>query len=121
MQYVMVIYESKDRDIRNVKPDDPYLTAWRAYHKALVASGAYITGAPLQPFPTATTVRIRDGKRQVQDGPYADTKEQLGGFIIAEFPNLEAALDAAARTPAASSGCVEVRPVARDFHDAVDR
>ncbi len=75
----------------------------------------YVSGAPLEEFSTATTVRLRGGQRQVQDGPYADTKEQLGGFIILELPSLDAALDWAARCPGAlGDGSVVVRPVA-DF------
>jgi hypothetical protein len=61
---------------------------------------------------TGTTVRVREGKRRVQDGPYADTKEQLGGFIILELPSVDAALEWAARCPGASIGAVEVRPLA---------
>ena len=67
-------------------------------------------GAALQPPPTATTVRQRDGKRQVQDGPFAEVKEQLGGYYVVDVPNLDKALEWAARCPAASSGSVEVRP-----------
>jgi hypothetical protein len=90
----------------------PYTGAWRAYHKALVEAGIYVAGDPLQVPETGTTVRIKDGKRHVQDGPYADTKEQLGGFTILELPSLDAALEWAARCPAASYGAVEVRLLA---------
>ncbi len=90
---------------------DPYLSAWRAYYKALVEAGIYVGGNPLRGPETGTTVRLKDGKRRVQDGPFADTKEQLGGFTILELPSLDAALDWAARCPAASIGAVEVRPV----------
>ena len=70
-----------------------------------------VGGHALQPPVTGTTVRVAGGKRHVQDGPYADTKEQLGGFIDLELPSLDAALDWAARCPAAASGAVEIRPV----------
>jgi len=70
-----------------------------------------VSGAGLQPPRTATTLRIRDGQRHVQDGPYADSKEQLGGFFVINVPDLDTALAWAARSPAASSGAVEVRPV----------
>jgi hypothetical protein len=83
-----------------------------AYHKALVESGNYLAGDPLEAPETGTTVRLKEGKRRVQDGPFADTKEQLGGLIIMELPSLDAALDWAARCPAASLGAVEVRPLA---------
>ena len=69
------------------------------------------SGNGLQPPDTATTVRLRDGKRHVQDGPYADSKEQLGGYFILDVPGLDVALDWAARCPAAPDGSVEIRPV----------
>ena len=74
----------------------------------------YVGGEPLQVPETGTTVRLKDGKRRVQDGPFADTKEQLGGFMILELPSLDVALDWAARCPAASGGAVEVRPLATE-------
>ncbi len=82
--------------------------------KSSVEAGVYVGGDPLLPPETGTTVRVKDGKRQVQDGPFADTKEQLGGFTILELPSLDEALEWAARCPAASIGAVEVRPVAPD-------
>jgi hypothetical protein len=88
-----------------------YMGAWGAYIGALYASGTVVSGAGLQPPQTATTVRMRGGKRQVQDGPYADTREHLGGYFVIEAPTLDAALDWAARAPSASDGCTEVRPV----------
>ena len=91
-----------------------YVGAWRAYYKALVEAGVYVGGDPLQPPETGTTVRLKDGKRRVQDGPFADAKEQLGGFTILELPSLDAAIDWAARCPAASIGAVEVRPLATE-------
>lgn len=113
MQFALLIYESPEAFAsRKSDGTDPYTGAWRAYHKALVESGVYIGGDPLEPAETGTTVRIKEGKRSVQDGPYADTKEQLGGFIILELPSLDAALDWAARCPSAASGAVEVRVLA---------
>ena len=85
----------------------------------LVEAGIYVGGQPLRGTSTATVVRVADGRRHVQDGPYAETKEQLGGFVILELPSLDAALDWAARCPAASYGAVEVRPVAAEIHDVV--
>ena len=70
-----------------------------------------LSGNGLQPPHTATSVRVRDGKRQVQDGPFADSKEQLAGYFIVEVPDLDVALDWAARAPSASYASVEVRPV----------
>jgi len=113
MQFALLIYESSEAfAARKSDGTDPYTGAWRAYHKALVESGLFVAGDPLEVPETGTTVRIQGGKRGVQDGPYADTKEQLGGFIILELPSLDAALEWAARCPAASSGAVEVRRIA---------
>jgi hypothetical protein len=95
------------------------VAAWRAYYHALLEAGAYVSGAPLNDVATSTTVRVRDGKRHVQDGPFAEAKEQLGGFIILELPSLDAALEWAARCPAASTGALEVRPMAVDVHDSI--
>src|SRR5215471_11148493 len=115
MQYVMLIYEPGGQfdDRRRPTDDDAHWGPWRAYYRALVDSGVYVGGSPLErPDTTATTIRVRGGERQVQDGPYADTKEQLGGFIIFELPTLDQAIEWAARCPAASYGVVEVRPIA---------
>ena len=107
MQFALLIYESPAAfAARNSDENDPYLGAWRAYHKALVEAGIYVGGNPLRGPETGTTVRLKDGKRRVQDGPFADAKEQLGGFTILELPSLDAALDWAARCPAASIGAV---------------
>jgi hypothetical protein len=73
-------------------------------------------GAPLKDVATATTVRLREGRRHVQDGPFAEGKEELGGFILLDAPSLDAALEWAARCPAAASGAIEVRPIDVDFH-----
>ena len=113
MQFALLIYESPEAfAARKSDGTDSYTGAWRAYHKALVESGAFVGGDPLEAPETGTTITIREGKRGVQDGPYADTKEQLGGFTILELPSLDAALEWAARCPAASYGAVEVRPLA---------
>jgi hypothetical protein len=110
MQFALLVYESPEAfATRNT---DAYLGAWRAYYKALVEARVYVGGDPLEVPDTGTTVRLKEGKRRVQDGPFADTKEQLGGFIIMELPSLDAALDWAARCPASSTGAVEVRPLA---------
>jgi len=112
MQYLIMIYEDAAAFARRTSPDAPKLFgAYTAYGEALRQAGVYVGGNPLQPPHTATTVRLRDGKRHVQDGPIADTKEQLGGYYLIDAPNLDAALDWVARCPAASYGTVEVRPV----------
>jgi hypothetical protein len=113
MQFALLVYESQEAfATRNKDESDPYIGAWRAYYKALVDAGVYVGGDPLEVPETGTTVRLTESKRHVQDGPYADTKEQLGGFLILELPSLDAALDWAARCPTASAGAVEVRPLA---------
>ena len=76
MQFALLIYESSEAfAARKNDENDPYLGAWRAYYKALVEAGIYVGGDPLQLPETGTTVRLNEGKRRVQDGPYADTKE----------------------------------------------
>jgi len=112
MKYTILVYENTaDFGARtDATRKDAYWGAYRAYTKALTDAGVMVGGAGLQPPPLATTVRLRDGKRQVQDGPFADTKEQLGGYYVIEVPGLDQALDWAARCPSASSGSVDVRP-----------
>jgi hypothetical protein len=121
VQFAMLIYEPpEDFDTRDTERGEAHLAAWRQYYRALVDAGVYVTGAPLQPDSTGTTVRVKNAQRHVQDGPYADTKEQLGGFIILELPTLDAALEWAACCPTASTGAIEVRPVARDVRERVE-
>jgi hypothetical protein len=117
MLYALLVYE-KPTDFARRDPSvekDSYVGAWRMYYQAMVEAGIYVGGNPLDVPETATTVRLRDNKRQIQDGPYASTKEQLGGFTLLELPSLDAALEWAARCPAASYGAVEVRPVASEM------
>jgi hypothetical protein len=113
MQFALLIYESPEAFATRKKDDnDPYIGAWRIYYKALVEAGTYVGGDALEVPEAGTTVRLNEGKRRVQDGPYADTKEQLAGSLILELPSLDAAVNWAARCPAASAGAVEVRPLA---------
>ena len=120
MQFALLVYEPpKAFATRSNSEDNTYHGAWRAYHKALVEAGIYVAGDPLEVPETGTTVRLTEGKRRVQDGPYADTKEQLGGFIILELPSLDEALDWAARCPTASVGADEVRPLAPETKSRV--
>jgi hypothetical protein len=112
MQFALLVYESPEAFATRNNETDSYVGAWRAYYKTLVEAGIYVGGDPLEVPETGTTVRLKEGKRGVQDGPFADTKEQLGGFIILELPSLDAAIDWAARCPTASYGAVEVRPLA---------
>ena len=112
MQYMLIFAES-EADF--AKRDDPteapaYWGAWNAYISAMRNAGIIVSGEGLQPPHTATTVRLRDGERQVHDGPFADSKEALGGFFVIEVADLDAALDWAAQSPSAGYGSVEVRP-----------
>ena len=86
-------------------------TLWGTYTQALVDAGILVGGEALHPSSTATTLRVAGGTRDIHDGPYADTKEQFGGFYVIDVPDLDAALAWAARNPAAADGAVEVRPV----------
>lgn len=88
----------------------PEMAAWKAYMDAAVAAGVMRGGSRLAPF-SATTVRVREGKRQVQDGPFAEAKDLLGGYIVIDVPTLDDALEWAARSPSARHGNTEVRPV----------
>ena len=120
MKYILLIYETpKDFEARRQSKGGPYVAAWRAYHSALLEAGVFVGGAPLKEVATATTVRVRDGKRLVQDGTFAEAKEQLGGFTVLELPSLDAALSWAARCPAAASGLVEVRPMDVDLYETI--
>lgn len=96
-------------------PDDetfgPYMGEWAAYSEALVGAGAMVTGEALQGVDTASTVRVRDGKRIVTDGPFIESKEVIGGFYVIDVASLDEALDWAAKIPNAHFGTIEVRPV----------
>lgn len=113
MQYMIMFSETDAEFAQRTDPNASaaYWGAWGAYIGALQAAGIVLSGNGLQPPHTATTVRLRDGKRQVQDGPFADTKEQLAGYFVIDVPDLDTALDWAARAPSASYASVEVRPV----------
>ena len=121
---MLLIYETPtDFESRseNDRRSEAYIGAWRTYYRSLVDAGAYVGGDALLPSETATTVRSKGGRRHVQDGPFADSKEQLGGYIILELPSLDAALDCAARCPAAATGAVEVRPVSEEVRIRVEQ
>ena len=85
--------------------------AWKAYSDALRKAGVFVRGSGLLPPQTATTIRVRDGKRLVQDGPFAETKEMLGSVIVIDVPDLDEALEWASRCPVAAWGAIEVRPI----------
>ena len=112
MQYLLLLYAQESGFMKMTKEEqEKGLAAYMAYTEALTKAGAIKGSNRLQPVATATTVRITDGKSQVLDGPYVDSKEQLGGYYLIDLPDLDAALSWAARCPGASHGVVEVRPV----------
>jgi hypothetical protein len=89
----------------------PYMGEWAAYSQALAEAGAMVAGEALQGVETASTVRVRDGKRIVTDGPFIESKEVIGGYYVIDVANLDEALDWAARIPNSHFGTIEVRPV----------
>ena len=112
MQYLLMDYV-QESGWHELSEDEQkhWLGAYKAYMEAMVQAGVLKSSNGLHSAGTATTVRIRNEKTQVLDGPYADTKEQLGGFHIIEAPDLDAAIAWAARSPTALHGAVEVRPI----------
>jgi hypothetical protein len=112
MQYLLMLYVDENGWTSLTKAQqEEGVAAYSAYTQALKKAGALVGADRLKPSSAATTVRILNGKSQVLDGPYADTKEQLGGYYLIDVTDLDAALSWAARCPAASHGIVEVRPV----------
>lgn len=113
MQYMLLLTEPGEEFAKREDPKaaEGYWAAWTAYIGALGEAGVIVNGDGLLAPHTATTVRVRNGSREVQDGPYADVKEQLGGYLVIEVPDLDAAIDWAAKAPSASCASVEVRPV----------
>jgi hypothetical protein len=112
MQYILMLYVNEAGWPKLTKAEQEQgMAAYNAYTEALTKSGALAGSGRLQPSANATTVRVANGKPQVLDGPYADSKEQFGGYYIIDVPDLDAALSWASRCPAANHGVVEVRPL----------
>ena len=112
MQYLLMIYANESAVQSWSEPQTTQvMAAYRAYIEAMKKAGVYVGSNRLQPTRTATTVRVRDGKSNVADGPFAETKEQLGGYLLIEAPDLDAAMSWAARCPGAAHGSIEVRPI----------
>ena len=112
MKYLMMIYNNESALLGATKEQTSQtLAAYGAYTEAIQKSGVLVGSNRLRPTSDATTVRVSNGKTQVLDGPYAETKEQLGGFFIIDVPDLDGAISWAARCPTASDGTIEVRPV----------
>jgi hypothetical protein len=112
MEYMILIYDN-EAELAGMAPEarGKFFGEYDAFTKGIVASGHFKSGAPLQSVSTATTVRIRGGKQLVTDGPFAETREQLGGYYLIEAKDLDEARAIAARVPSARTGSVEVRPL----------
>lgn len=112
MQYLLMLYSDESGWTRMTPAEQQQgIAAYQAYTEALKKAGVFVGSNRLSPISSATTVRLVNGKTQVLDGPYTDTKEQVGGYYLIDVPNLDSALSWAARCPGAGHGTVEVRPV----------
>jgi hypothetical protein len=112
MKYLCLIYDTEARYATMSAADtEAMMNDYFAFSKAVGESGHLVGGEELAPSTTATTVRVRGGKVSTTDGPFAETKEQLGGYYLIEARDLNDAIQVAARIPGASTGCVEVRPI----------
>jgi hypothetical protein len=112
MQYMLLIYSDEAAmATRSEATINETTAAYMAYSQAMAQAGVMVGGNRLRPASAGTTVRTAGGKTQVLDGPYAETKEQLGGYFLIEAPDLDAALSWAERCPGAAHGAIEVRPI----------
>jgi hypothetical protein len=109
MKYMLLVY-LEEHALSDSEREHCYLESAQLA-RDLSASGKYISASPLHPTSTATSVRVRNGKRLITDGPFAETREQLGGYYIIEASNLDEAMSIAERIPVASVGTIEIRPV----------
>lgn len=112
MQYLLMLYADETAWASLPKAEqEAGVAAYFAYSEALTKAGVYVASNRLRPATTATTVRLVDGKSKVLDGPFIDSKEELGGYYLIDVPDLDTALTWAARCPGAAHGVIEVRPV----------
>ncbi len=112
MQYLLLIYGNEAGMLSATKEQSSQMmAAYGAYTEAMKKAGVIVGGERLKPTSTATSVRVAKGKTEVLNGPYAETKEQLGGYYMIDVPDLDAALSWAARCPGANHGTIEVRPI----------
>ena len=112
MKYVLLIYLNEQKWMGMPESErDKVMAEYGAFTESIVKSGHYKGGDELQPVATATTVRVRNGKPMITDGPFAETREQLGGYYLIEAKDLDEANAIAARIPSARDGSVEVRPI----------
>ena len=109
MKYMLLIY-MEEQALNEAEREHCYVESTQLAHQ-LKSNGQYLAPAPLHPTSTATSVRVRDGKRLVTDGPFAETREQLGGYFLIDARNLDEAIGIAGRIPGARVGTVEIRPV----------
>lgn len=115
MKYLCLIYEDEKLWQKMPKADvDKLFAEYAVFKEGMKESGHLVACNPLQPSHTATTVRVRDGKISATDGPFAETREQLGGYFLFEATDLNEAIQVAGKIPGARIGCVEVRPIADD-------
>ena len=119
MKYMLLIYHDEQAwsGITEAERQQIYLE-YRKLRSELEARGQFVTGSQLQPVSTATTIRVRDGKELITDGPFAETHEQLGGYFLIEAENLDEATSIAARIPSARTGTIEVRPLVETAAEA---
>ena len=112
MRYLLMLYAEEKVGLA-IPPERMagFMSQMYAYREALAKAGAFVETAPLMPTADACVVRVQDGTISVQDGPYAETREQLGGYYIIEAPDMDQARKWAARCPAATWGSIEVRPI----------
>ena len=115
MKYLFLLYSPPE--IRDDPEARGSMEAWMGYSGALREAGVHLGENPLQGLDTATTVRVRDGETLISDGPFAETKEMLGGYYLVDLPTREAAVEWAARVPNAPYGSVEIRPI-MEYPDA---
>ncbi len=112
MQYMALIYENEQTQTSMTREQQQQVFAdYMAFTAAIKEAGVFVAGDALNPVDTATTIRIRGGEVATTDGPFAETKEQLGGYYLLECKDLDEALRWAAKIPAAKTGSIEVRPV----------
>ncbi|WP_439364025.1 YciI family protein [Bradyrhizobium sp. DASA03005] len=112
MQYLLMIYQNEVEYAKNdAATSQKMLAEYQTFTQAIIQSGNFKAGDRLQPTMTATTVRVREGKTLTTDGPFAETREQLGGYYLIEAKDLNAAIEIAARIPSARIGSIEVRPI----------
>lgn len=112
MKYMLILTSAPEDGPQPGSPEEAAeMSEWFAYDKQLEEAGALAGGEPLMPIETATTVRVRDGKTITTDGPFAETKEHLGGYYIIDVADLDAAISWAAKVPNVGYGSVEIRPV----------